>query len=184
MSLVISTNNSAQQDSMAIVGETSKNPLIDSVALDVWDFHTDAYAICQNWLQAHNHQPLDPEYTERYLRLVLLLEDVVAVGEEIKVAFCNNYLKKIGIFQTICTIFATKLGIAADKIILTANLTADLGIDSLDMLELVIALESTFDIEITDQAAKKLTTVQQMINYISQKVEIGLYQAITSPSEL
>jgi acyl carrier protein len=184
MSLVISTNNSAHQNSMAIVGETSKNPLIESVALDVWNFHTDAYAICHNWLQAHNYQPLDPESTEHYLRLVLLLQDVVAVGEEIKVAFCNNHLKKLGILQTICTIVVSRLGIAADKVIPTANLTADLGIDSLDMLELVIALESTFDIEITDQVAKKLTTVQQMINYISQKVQIGIYQPITSPSEL
>ncbi len=183
MSLVISKNNSAHQNSMTIVSEISENPLIESIAVDVWDFHTDAYTICHNWLQAHNYQPIDPEYTEHYLRLILLLQDVVVLGEEIKVVFYKNHLKKLGIFHTICTIVVSKLGIAADKVIPTANLTADLGIDSLDMLELVIALESTFDIKITEQAAKQLTTVQQIINYISQKAQIGIYQPIPSLSQ-
>jgi len=153
-------------------------------SVDVWDFHTGAYKICQNWLKAHNDQPLDHEYAECYLRLVLLLEEVVTLGEEIKVVFYNNQLKKLGIFQTISTIVTNKLGIAADKVLPAVNLTADLGVDSLDMLELFLALEAVFDIEITAQAAKKLTTVQQIINYINQEIHIGIYQPITSPSEL
>lgn len=175
MSLVISQNNSAHPNNLSSDGKTSKNSLIDDSTLDIWNFHTDAYAICQNWLKAHNYQALDPEYNERYLRLVVLLQDVVALGEEIKVVFYQNQIKRLGIFQAICNIIVNKLGIAADKVIPTANLNADLGIDSLTMLELFIALESIFDVEITDQAAKQLTTVQQMINYICENVQIGIY---------
>jgi acyl carrier protein len=60
------------------------------------------------------------------------------------------------------------LGVDADKVTDSASFVDDLGADSLDTVELVMAFEETFDIEIPDADAEKLTTVQQAIDYISQ----------------
>ena len=51
-----------------------------------------------------------------------------------------------------------------------ANFANDLGADSLDTVELVMALEEEFDIEIPDEAAEGITTVQACVDYISSKV--------------
>jgi acyl carrier protein len=50
-----------------------------------------------------------------------------------------------------------------------ANFQNDLGADSLDIVELVMALEEAFDIEIPDEDAEKIGTVQDAVNYIDQK---------------
>lgn len=57
--------------------------------------------------------------------------------------------------------------VTGDKLIV-----ADLGADSLDEIELVMALEDEFDIEISDDDAAKFTTVQQVIDYITAEVPI------------
>ena len=56
------------------------------------------------------------------------------------------------------------------KVIPKASFVDDLGADSLDTVELVMALEEEFDIEIPDEAAEKITTVQAVVDYISEKV--------------
>ena len=56
------------------------------------------------------------------------------------------------------------------KVIPEARFVDDLGADSLDTVELVMALEEEFDIEIPDEAAEKITTVQAVVDYISEKV--------------
>jgi acyl carrier protein len=66
-------------------------------------------------------------------------------------------------------VIADKLEVEASKIIPEANFTDDLGADSLDVVELVMALEEEFDVEIPDEEAEKLQTVQSVVDYINAK---------------
>lgn len=65
------------------------------------------------------------------------------------------------------TIIAEQLGIKADEFKNDASFVDDLGADSLDTVELVMALEEEFDTEISDDAAEKITTVQKAIDYVT-----------------
>ncbi|MEY3329263.1 MAG: hypothetical protein RLZZ115_2146 [Cyanobacteriota bacterium] len=56
------------------------------------------------------------------------------------------------------------------KIVPSASFTEDLGADSLDIVELVMALEEEFEIEIPDEAAEKILTVQEVVDYIKDNV--------------
>lgn len=60
--------------------------------------------------------------------------------------------------------------VEGDTITPQSNFANDLGADSLDTVELVMALEEEFDIEIPDEAAEKITTVQEAVDYINNKV--------------
>ena len=59
------------------------------------------------------------------------------------------------------------LGVDEDKVTESASFVDDLGADSLDTVELVMALEEEFDCEIPDEEAEKITTVQQAVDYIN-----------------
>ena len=61
------------------------------------------------------------------------------------------------------------LGVKEDEVSLTSSFVDDLGADSLDTVELVMALEEEFDIEIQDEDAEKIMTVQDAVNYIGEK---------------
>ncbi len=61
------------------------------------------------------------------------------------------------------------LGIDESKVTESASLMDDLGADSLDAVELVMAFEEEFGVEIPDDAADKIVTVQDAIDYISQQ---------------
>ncbi|MEA5580239.1 acyl carrier protein [Nodularia harveyana UHCC-0300] len=74
------------------------------------------------------------------------------------------------IFAKVKDIVAEQLSVEADKVTPQASFADDLGADSLDTVELVMALEETFDIEIPDEAAEKITTVQNAVDYINEKV--------------
>jgi len=63
-------------------------------------------------------------------------------------------------------IVVEQLGVKEDEVTLEASFVDDLGADSLDTVELVMALEEAFKIEIPDDAAEKITTVQQAVQYI------------------
>ena len=63
------------------------------------------------------------------------------------------------------------LGVDAEKVIETASFIDDLGADSLDTVELVMAFEEEFGIEIPDEEAENITTVQDAVNYITQHVQ-------------
>jgi acyl carrier protein len=60
------------------------------------------------------------------------------------------------------------LGVDADKVTEEASFIDDLGADSLDIVELVMAFEEEFGVEIPDDAAEKITTVKDAIDYIEQ----------------
>lgn len=68
--------------------------------------------------------------------------------------------------ERVKNIVAEQLGVEKDKITNEASFVDDLGADSLDTVELVMALEEEFGTEIPDEDAEKITTIQQAIDYI------------------
>ncbi|MCP4283037.1 MAG: acyl carrier protein [Gammaproteobacteria bacterium] len=61
-----------------------------------------------------------------------------------------------------------QLGVTEDEVTIEASFVDDLGADSLDTVELVMALEEEFETEIPDEDAEKITTVQQAVDYIKK----------------
>lgn len=68
-------------------------------------------------------------------------------------------------------IIVDKLGVDAEKVKPEANFIDDLGADSLDTVELVMAFEEEFNVEIPDDDAQQITTVQNAIDYLSKKMQ-------------
>lgn len=68
-------------------------------------------------------------------------------------------------------IVAEQLGVKEEEVKTESSFVEDLGADSLDTVELVMALEEEFGCEIPDEEAEKITTVQQAIDYISSHQE-------------
>ena len=66
-------------------------------------------------------------------------------------------------------IIVEQLGVDEAEVTANASFVDDLGADSLDTVELVMALEEEFEIEIPDEDAEKITTVQQAIEYINER---------------
>src|SRR4029077_6500073 len=71
--------------------------------------------------------------------------------------------------QQVKAIVAEQLGVKQEQVTNDASFVDDLGADSLDTVELVMALEEEFEIEIPDEDAEKITTVQQAIEYINDR---------------
>ncbi len=67
-------------------------------------------------------------------------------------------------------IVVEQLGVKEDEVVPTASFVDDLGADSLDTVELVMALEEEFDTEIPDEEAEKISTVQAATDYIQNHV--------------
>ena len=67
-------------------------------------------------------------------------------------------------------IIAEKLGVSEDKITPQAAFVDDLGADSLDQVELIMAFEDAFDIEIPDEDAEKMRTVKDAMDYLQKKL--------------
>ena len=68
-------------------------------------------------------------------------------------------------------IIVEQLGVDAAKVVPTARFVEDLGADSLDTVELVMAFEEEFDIEIPDEDAEKIRSVSEGTEYVKKKVE-------------
>ena len=68
-------------------------------------------------------------------------------------------------------IVAEQLGIGIDEINNESSFIDDLGADSLDTVELVMALEEVFDVEISDEQAENISTVQSAIDYINNNAD-------------
>ena len=71
--------------------------------------------------------------------------------------------------QRVKQIIVEQLGVDESQVDNTASFVDDLGADSLDIVELVMAFEEAFDIDIPDEDAEKLTTVKDAIDYIENK---------------
>lgn len=70
------------------------------------------------------------------------------------------------IFDKVKSIIIEQLGVTESNITLEASFIDDLGADSLDIVELIMALEEEFDIEIPDADAEKVVTVGDVVDYI------------------
>ena len=92
------------------------------------------------------------------------------------------------IFEKVKEIIVEQLGVAETAVTMEASFIDDLGADSLDIVELVMALEEEFDIEIPDSDAEKVVTVGDVVEYIKENkiiksTEIVLSFVITSINE-
>ena len=67
-------------------------------------------------------------------------------------------------------IIINELGVDPEKVMAEASFVEDLGADSLDTVELVMALEDEFDMDIPDEDAEKMQTVQDAINYVTERI--------------
>ena len=74
------------------------------------------------------------------------------------------------IFDKVKKIIVDKLGVAEANITLESSFIDDLGADSLDIVELIMALEEEFDIEIPDEDAEKVVTVSDVVDYIKDHI--------------
>tara|TARA_B100001029_G_C15012967_1_gene425414 strand:- start:1024 stop:1266 length:243 start_codon:yes stop_codon:yes gene_type:complete len=72
-------------------------------------------------------------------------------------------------FQKVRSIVSEQLSVESEEVKTDSNFQNDLGADSLDTVELVMALEEAFDIEIPDEAAEGITTVGDAVKFIEEK---------------
>lgn len=77
----------------------------------------------------------------------------------------------VEIKNRIVEIIANQLGIEEEDITAEASVIDDLGADSLDVVELVMALEDEFDLEIPDEEAEKITNVQNIFDYMANALQ-------------
>ncbi len=70
--------------------------------------------------------------------------------------------------EKLIDIIAEQLSVDKDKVVPGASFIDDLGADSLDLVELIMAMEEAFDIEIADEVAEKIVTVQDAIDHINK----------------
>jgi len=68
-------------------------------------------------------------------------------------------------------IVAEQLGLAADEVLSDASFTQDLGADTLDMIELTMAFEEEFDLEIADEEAETLRCVRDVVDFVSSRAQ-------------
>jgi len=77
---------------------------------------------------------------------------------------------KTNVAEKIKQIVSEQLGVDEAEVTPTASFVDDLGADSLDTVELVMAFEEAFEIEIPDEEAEKIRTVQDAVTYVEKKV--------------
>ncbi len=68
-------------------------------------------------------------------------------------------------------IIAEQLGIGDDEVLPDAQFSSDLGADGLDMIELVMALEEEFDVDISDEDVENLTTLKSVVDFLGVKIQ-------------
>ncbi|MBR2879453.1 MAG: acyl carrier protein [Oscillospiraceae bacterium] len=74
------------------------------------------------------------------------------------------------VYERLRAILAEQLGIAIDDINMDTHIINDLGADSLDLVELIMALEDEFDLVVTDEAARELYTVREISEFIEKLI--------------
>ena len=73
----------------------------------------------------------------------------------------------MAIEQQMVDIIVEQLSVDKDKVVSGASFVDDLGADSLDLVELIMAMEEEFDVEIPDEEAEKISTVQNAIDFVN-----------------
>ena len=73
-----------------------------------------------------------------------------------------------GLEDKVKEIIVSQLGVDAEKVVPSATFVDDLGADSLDTVELIMAIEEEFDCEIPEEEAANISTVQEVIDYVSK----------------
>lgn len=74
------------------------------------------------------------------------------------------------IFETVKSVVAEQLGVDEEEITMESSFNDDLEADSLDIVELMMALEDEFKIEISDEEAGKISTIGDVVEYIKERV--------------
>lgn len=74
-------------------------------------------------------------------------------------------------FERVKEIVVQQLGVDEEEVTLDASFVDDLGADSLDIVELIMAFEESFDLEIPDEDAEKIARVGDAVNYLKAKTE-------------
>jgi acyl carrier protein len=77
----------------------------------------------------------------------------------------------MGLEDRVSAIIVEQLGVTKEELAPRASFIDDLGADSLDIVELVMAMEEEFDIEIPDDDAEKIQTIKDVISYVKGKTE-------------
>ncbi len=80
-------------------------------------------------------------------------------------------MKKEEILGKVKAVVAEKLNVGEDQVTEEAKFVEDLGADSLDQVELIMALEDAFDLKIPEEEAEKLTTVGLAVDYVLKKAQ-------------
>lgn len=75
------------------------------------------------------------------------------------------------VFDKIKDIIVEQLNVEEDAVTMEASITEDLGADSLDVVDLVMSIEESFDVEIPDEEVENIKTVGDIVKYIENKVE-------------
>ena len=75
------------------------------------------------------------------------------------------------VFDKIKDIIVEQLDVEEDAVTMEASVTEDLGADSLDVVDLVMSIEESFDVEIPDEEVENIKTVGDIVKYIENKVE-------------
>ena len=75
------------------------------------------------------------------------------------------------VFDKIKDINVEQLDVEEDAVTMEASITEDLGADSLDVVDLVMSIEESFDVEIPDEEVENIKTVGDIVKYIENKVE-------------
>jgi acyl carrier protein len=77
----------------------------------------------------------------------------------------------VSTFDRVKKVVVEQLEVSEEEVTPTASFVDDLGADSLDQVELIMAFEEEFDLEIPDEDAEKITTVADAVNYIDEKTK-------------
>jgi acyl carrier protein len=72
--------------------------------------------------------------------------------------------------RRVIEIIVEQLGVSEEEVTMEASFIDDLGADSLDLVELIMAMEEEFSLEISDEDAEKILTVQDVVNYINEHI--------------
>jgi len=79
----------------------------------------------------------------------------------------------VAIFDKVRDIVVSELGVTEEEVTPDAKFVDDLGADSLDVVELIMKFEEEFDLEIPDEDAETLQTIQDSVDYIEKKLKEG-----------